>query len=75
MNDAGQRQRSRKTRGGAARGTRATVWGIVASGLLAAVKIIGGILGNSYALIADGIESMLDISSFLVVWGSLRFST
>ncbi len=59
----------------AARGTRATVWGIVASSLLAAVKIIGGILGNSYALIADGIESMLDIMSSLVVWGSLRFST
>ena len=46
----------------AARGSRATVWGIVASSALAAVKIIGGILGNSYALIADGVESMLDIS-------------
>ncbi len=59
----------------AARGTRATAWGIVASSVLAAVKIIGGILGNSYALIADGIESMLDIMSSLVVLGSLRFST
>ncbi len=59
----------------AAHGTRATLWGIVASSVLAAVKIIGGILGNSYALIADGIESMLDIMSSLVVLGSLRFST
>jgi divalent metal cation (Fe/Co/Zn/Cd) transporter len=55
----------------AARGSRATVWGIVASSVLATVKIVGGILGNSYALIADGIESMLDIMSSLVVWGSL----
>lgn len=59
----------------AARGSRATVWGILASSILAAVKIIGGILGNSYALIADGVESMLDIMSSLVVWGSLRIST
>ncbi len=59
----------------AERGSRATVWGIVASSILAAVKIVGGILGNSYALIADGVESMLDIMSSLVVWGSLRIAT
>lgn len=58
----------------AARGSRATVWGIVASSILAAVKIVGGILGNSYALIADGVESMLDIMSSLVVLGSLKIS-
>jgi cation diffusion facilitator family transporter len=59
----------------AARGSRATVWGIIASSVLAAVKILGGVLGNSYALIADGIESMLDIISSLVVLGSLKVST
>jgi divalent metal cation (Fe/Co/Zn/Cd) transporter len=59
----------------AARGSRATVWGIAVSSVLAAIKIVGGILGNSYALIADGIESMLDILSSLVVWGSLQYST
>lgn len=58
----------------AARGSRATAWGILASSVLAAVKIIGGLLGNSYALIADGVESMLDIMSSLVVLGSLRIS-
>jgi len=51
---------------------RATVLGIVASTVLAVVKVVSGILGNSYALIADGIESMLDIMSSLVVWGSLK---
>ncbi|MCA9173595.1 MAG: cation transporter [Planctomycetales bacterium] len=59
----------------ASRGARATAWGILASSLLAAVKITGGVLGNSYALIADGIESMLDILSSLIVLGSLRIST
>ena len=36
---------------------------------------LSGVLGNSYALIADGVESVLDIISSLVVWGSLKFST
>ncbi len=58
----------------AARGERATVLGIVASTLLAAVKVFAGILGHSYALIADGIESMLDIISSMVVLGSLRIA-
>lgn len=56
----------------AARGARATAWGIVVSSLLAAVKVLAGLLGHSYALIADGVESMLDIVSSLVVWGSLK---
>ncbi|MCA8958938.1 MAG: cation transporter [Planctomycetes bacterium] len=58
----------------AARGGRATAWGIVASSVLAGVKVLAGVLGNSYALIADGIESVLDIVSSLVVWGSLKIS-
>ena len=52
-----------------------TLWGILASSLLAAVKVLAGITGNSYALIADGIESMLDIISSVVVLGSLRMAT
>ena len=42
--------------------------------VLALVKIATGIIGNSYALIADGIESTTDIVSSLVVWGGLRIS-
>lgn len=61
--------------GAASRGIRATIWGIVASMVLAAVKVIAGVLGNSYALIADGFESMLDIMSSMVVWGSLRIAS
>jgi cation diffusion facilitator family transporter len=58
----------------AARGVRATVRGILASSVLGVVKIVAGILGNSYALIADGVESMLDIISSIVVWGGLEIA-
>jgi cation diffusion facilitator family transporter len=56
--------------------------GLIASGVgmavnivLAIVKIVTGVLGNSYALIADGIESTTDIISSLVVWTGLKIST
>jgi cation diffusion facilitator family transporter len=42
---------------------------------LALVKISTGVLGNSYAMIADGIESTTDIFSSLIVIGGLRIST
>jgi len=41
---------------------------------LAVVKIAAGILGNAYALIADGIESTLDIGGSAVIWGGLKFA-
>ncbi|TDN79513.1 cation diffusion facilitator family transporter [Salegentibacter sp. 24] len=48
----------------------ATLFSIVGNVLLAAIKLISGFLGNSYALIADGIESTADIfSSFFVLLG------
>ena len=42
--------------------------------LLSFIKISTGILGNSYALIADGIESLLDVFSSTMLWFSLRFA-
>ena len=59
----------------AARGIRATLIGVLASALLAAVKVLSGIAGYSYALIADGVESMLDVFSALVVLGALRIAS
>jgi cation diffusion facilitator family transporter len=48
---------------------------ILSNTFLALVKGIAGVLGNSYALIADAIESTTDIfSSFLVLFG-LKYST
>ncbi len=56
--------------------------GLIAAGIgmavnmvLAIVKIVTGVLGNSYALIADGIESTTDIVSSLVVWTGLKISS
>lgn len=39
---------------------------------LAAVKILVGSVGSSYALIADGIESLADCVSSFIVWNGLR---
>src|ERR1041385_3002156 len=41
---------------------------------LAGTKIAAGILGNSYVLVADGIESVADVFTSFVVWGALRLS-
>ena len=52
----------------------ATVFPLVGAGVnasLAVLKILAGTFGNSYALIADGIESTADIVSSLIVWGGL----
>ncbi len=56
-------------------GLRASALGIVVNSLLATTKVLAGVLGNSYALIADGIESTADIFSSLIVWGGLRISS
>ena len=56
-------------------GVRKTTLAILASTALGAVKIIAGVLGNSYALIADGVESILDVMSSLVVLGSLKIAS
>ena len=42
--------------------------------ILALIKVTTGIVGSSYALIADGIESTMDIVSSLIVWSGLRIS-
>jgi len=57
------------------RGMRATVQTVFVSTILALVKIASGLIGHSYALIADGIESLLDVVSSLVVWGGLRIAS
>lgn len=54
--------------------TNAPLAGVFINAALAAIKITGGVLGNSGALVADGIESSADVVSSLVVWGGLRLS-
>jgi cation diffusion facilitator family transporter len=55
-----------------ARGKRAARVGILASALLAVCKLVAGIVGNSYALIADAIESSADVVSSAIVLGGLQ---
>jgi cation diffusion facilitator family transporter len=56
------------------KGLRSTLIGILANTLLAAIKATAGFLGNSYALIADAIESTTDIASSLIVWSGLKIA-
>ena len=53
-------------------GLRLSKLALVINAALAAVKITAGVLGHSYVLIADGIESTADIFSSVVVWSGLR---
>ena len=49
---------------------KATYFSLISNILLAVIKGISGVLGNSYALIADAIESTTDVlASFLVLLG------
>ena len=50
------------------RSIRAAALGLVTNGVLAFVKLAAGILGHSYALIADAVESFADILSSFIVW-------
>jgi len=50
------------------RSVRATVIGLSTNIVLAIVKLLAGIFGRSYALIADAIESMADAASSIIVW-------
>jgi cation diffusion facilitator family transporter len=60
---------------GQARGIRAAQAGLLVNAVLTVVKLLAGILGNSYALIADAFESMFDILGSFVIWGGLRISS
>ncbi|HYJ04160.1 MAG TPA: cation diffusion facilitator family transporter [Chthoniobacterales bacterium] len=55
-------------------GARVALAGMLVNFVLAVAKISAGLLGNSYVLIADGIESALDIAGSAVIWGGLKFA-
>jgi cation diffusion facilitator family transporter len=55
-------------------GARIALVGIGVNVLLATLKISAGALGHSYVLIADGIESALDIGGSAIIWGGLKFA-
>src|SRR5216110_1872760 len=52
-------------------GARVALLGLVINVVLASVKIVAGVVGHAYVLIADGIESALDVGGSIVIWGEL----
>ena len=54
---------------------RTAIFSLISNALLAALKFVGGILGNSYALIADAIESTTDVFSSLLVLFGLKYAS
>ncbi|MFA7449132.1 MAG: cation diffusion facilitator family transporter [Weeksellaceae bacterium] len=54
---------------------RTSIFSIIGNFLLACIKFVAGVLGNSYALIADAIESSVDVFSSILVWVGLKYST
>lgn len=49
--------------------------GLVVNALLTLVKLVAGILGNAYALVADAVESSIDMIGSLAVWSGLRIAS
>lgn len=54
---------------------KTTYFSILGNLVLAATKLIAGILGNSYALVADAIESITDIFASCLVLFGLKYAS
>lgn len=54
---------------------KASIFSIIGNTLLAVCKWLAGYFGNSYALIADAIESTADIFSSILVLLGLRYAS
>ncbi len=57
------------------RAMRITIIGLIVNAFLAITKLTAGLLGHSYALVADAVESIADIFTSLIVWSGLRVSS
>lgn len=60
--------------GASGRALRLAQFGLLVNAGLAATKLAAGLIGSSYALVADAIESMFDIFGSIVVWSGLRIA-
>ena len=58
-----------------AAGRKVTLWGMVFNILLSAFKITAGLVGHSQAIIADGLHSLSDFGSDVVVLVGLKVSS
>jgi cation diffusion facilitator family transporter len=53
------------------RGLRVTFIGMIVNTVLAVGKTVAGVVGHSHALVADGVESLADVFSSVIVWRGL----
>jgi cation diffusion facilitator family transporter len=58
----------------AEKGARLVVRGMVLNVVLGLIKVGGGVLGNAYALVADGIESFSDIAISVLIWAGFKWA-
>jgi len=56
-------------------GARVALFGMIVNLIFAMAKIVGGFFGHAYVLIADGIESALDVAGSFVIWGGLKVAS
>ena len=52
--------------------SRTAAVGMVLNGGLMVAKLATGVLGHSYALVADGVESLTDLLASVIVWRGIR---
>ena len=57
------------------RGIRSAQVGLLVNTVLAIAKLAAGLVGNSYALVADAVESSADIFASTIVWSGLRVAS
>lgn len=57
------------------RGIRSAQIAILVNAGLAITKLAAGVVGHTYALIADAVESTADIFASTIVWGGLRVAS
>ncbi len=56
------------------RGLRISIIGLFINMALAIIKLLAGVLGHSFALIADSVESMADVFGSMVVWSGIKIA-
>jgi cation diffusion facilitator family transporter len=69
-----RRGASSRTGDGVARGIRSAQVGLLVNLSLVLAKLVAGVVGNAYVLIADAVESSTDIFAGLIVWRGLAIA-
>lgn len=52
---------------------RVALLGMGVNGALAVIKLVAGIFGNSFAMVADAVESLVDLAGSAMVWAAFVY--